>query len=384
MKGRERPEPKGLSGSASTDFEPTEPQGARMGATFATAGHRALGVLAFLAIIVMACSEPVPAGPEVPAVRAAKGGIPGPPGGGNGDPTVDDTDPASASQSTTLDVRVLGSNYDAGSQVAFLLDGVATGRVTTNSTTFVSDKELVANVTIAADAEPDLYDVQVTTAKGKKGIGIELFEVVTTANLLTVGDGVVGDGMDLYFDTGQFMHVTNRFRLNPECDGGRSMSLVNVIPVDPPGYYPSNQPTCNGGSQDGWVFLHLPDLLTIDYDCGGPGEPACPFALLPSFEKNRNWEKNGIVQATGGFAPTAHYFLRDLTTGEHLDFVFQDPRVVQNSNGTMTFTASEAHFYYSAGEGGFRCEGDQDGDPDTIDDCMDITIPIELVVRPGS
>lgn len=215
-----------------------------------------------------ACTESPTTGPETPAVSAAKGSNGGGNGGGKGgsDPTVDDTDPGSASQNTTLDIRVFGSNYDAGSSVDLLLDGAATGKVNTNSTTFVSDRELIANVTIAADAEPELYDVQVTTSRGKKGVGIELFEVVTTAELLTVGSGVIGDG-GLYFDTGLFQHVTNRFRLQPQCDGGRGISLVNVIPAG----YPSDQSTCDGGAQNGWVFLHLPDLLVIDANCGGVG-----------------------------------------------------------------------------------------------------------------
>jgi len=70
-------------------------------------------------------------------------------------------------------------------------------------------------------------------------------------------------------------------------------------------------------------------------------------------------------------------------TGDHLDFVFQDSRVVRNPDGTMTFTASKAHFYVN-GYGSFLCEGDADGDPDTIGDCPDVTIPIEIRVRPGS
>lgn len=95
----------------------------------------------------------------------------------DGDPTVDSTDPSSAPQDTTLAVTVFGSGFDEGSTVEFLLDEESTDRIVTNSTAFVDSKTLVANITIAVDAIPDLYDVEVTTSKGKRGIGIELFEV---------------------------------------------------------------------------------------------------------------------------------------------------------------------------------------------------------------
>jgi hypothetical protein len=50
-------------------------------------------------------------------------------------------------------------------------------KIQTNSTRFVNSSELVASITIAADATIELYDVLVTTSKGKRGIGIELFSI---------------------------------------------------------------------------------------------------------------------------------------------------------------------------------------------------------------
>lgn len=91
--------------------------------------------------------------------------------------TVTATDPDSATQDTTLDVVVSGSNFELGSVAAWAISGVASAKVRTNSTRFVSSKRLVANITIAADADPVLYDVLVTTPGGKKGIGTELFVV---------------------------------------------------------------------------------------------------------------------------------------------------------------------------------------------------------------
>lgn len=122
------------------------------------------------AILAAACSDQQATGPRP---EFAPGGG----GGGGGGPTVTATDPTYAPQDTTLDVRVLGSGFDRGSRADFALGGVVGPKVRTNSTRFVSSKELVANVTIALDAETGLYDAIVTTSTGKKGIGTEMFEV---------------------------------------------------------------------------------------------------------------------------------------------------------------------------------------------------------------
>lgn len=93
-------------------------------------------------------------------------------------PTVDATDPNQAPQGATLDVLVLGSNFNDGSTAQFLLSGKATPKVKTNSTAFVSATQLRANITIALDAVVAPYDVQVTALGGRKGIGIEKFAVL--------------------------------------------------------------------------------------------------------------------------------------------------------------------------------------------------------------
>ena len=87
-------------------------------------------------------------------------------------------DPAAAPQDTTLDVHVLGSNYDQGSRVDFARGGVVDPKLQVNSTTFRSSTELVANVTVAPDAATVSYDIVVTKSTGKKGIGTERFAVL--------------------------------------------------------------------------------------------------------------------------------------------------------------------------------------------------------------
>jgi hypothetical protein len=97
--------------------------------------------------------------------------------GNGGGVTVTATDPNNASQGVTLDVHVVGSGYDRGSNAQWARSGVVSPNVTTNSIQFVSSTELLANITIASIADTGRYDVLVTTSKGKKGIGSELFTV---------------------------------------------------------------------------------------------------------------------------------------------------------------------------------------------------------------
>jgi len=127
--------------------------------------RRALFVSA--ALLLSAC---VDREPTLPDIRAAAGG------GGSG-VSVTATDPDSATQDTTLDVVVSGSGFDQGSQAQWAIAGVPSAKVRTNSTRFVTPKKLIANITIAVDADTALYDVIVTASTGKKGIGSELFQV---------------------------------------------------------------------------------------------------------------------------------------------------------------------------------------------------------------
>jgi probable HAF family extracellular repeat protein len=142
-------------------------------ARFTLASAFALGVLA----LYSACSpnevtEPRTSGPSLAATS---------------NPTVTSTDPVGGKQGMTLDVQVIGSGFDNGSRADFLLNGQATTTVKTNSTRYVSSKQLVANITIATDALTDLYDVAVTTSRGRKGIGTELFTISTMTDLGTLG-----------------------------------------------------------------------------------------------------------------------------------------------------------------------------------------------------
>lgn len=127
---------------------------------------------ALLLLALSSCSTEAPTSPAVPidAARAAP----------TTEPTVTATDPDTGFRSTTIDVRVIGSGFDGGTRAIWGLKGdtaFATTRIKTNSTRYVKSTELVANITIAADAPLDRFDVVVVTSKGKKGIGIERFTV---------------------------------------------------------------------------------------------------------------------------------------------------------------------------------------------------------------
>jgi hypothetical protein len=104
--------------------------------------------------------------------------------------------PDSVPRDTTLDVRVLGSGFDNGTVAAFLLNGQPDPRVHVNSSRFVKSTEIVANVTIGADAVAAKYDAQVTTSGGKKGIGTELLTVLPYTVLETF-DGARSSAFDI-------------------------------------------------------------------------------------------------------------------------------------------------------------------------------------------
>jgi hypothetical protein len=125
------------------------------------------GILAVLTLV--GCHDETATGPAVVGAQLAKPG--------SGIPKVSGTNPTGAPQDTTLDVEVSGSGFEDGSTVQLTLDRVPTDKVRTNSTRYQNSKTLIANITIASDAEVDLYDVEVTTLRGKKGVGTEMFEV---------------------------------------------------------------------------------------------------------------------------------------------------------------------------------------------------------------
>ena len=81
-----------------------------------------------LLLVTLATGCATPDGPDGPTAVAARVTA-----GAN--PVVDATDPNQAPQDITLDVRVLGSNFDNGSSAQVLLNRKVTPKLRTNTTT---------------------------------------------------------------------------------------------------------------------------------------------------------------------------------------------------------------------------------------------------------
>jgi hypothetical protein len=98
--------------------------------------------------------------------------------------TVTATNPNTAPQDTiALDVTINGSGFKRGAKAKWFVTGTTNpGGVTVNSTNYVSSSQLIANITVAADAVISDFDVQVANNDGRTGVGIEAFTI-------TVGHG---------------------------------------------------------------------------------------------------------------------------------------------------------------------------------------------------
>ena len=152
-----------------------------------TRGHLVSATTALLLAACVADLTPPVAPDQGPGFARAPAG-----------PTVTRTFPKSGEKGRTLDVRVYGTGFASDAQATWALRGIADpSKVRTNSTTFVSSTELIANITIAPDATIDYWDVQVAARCCRTGIGTEMFEVTTA---MPVGPGTafgVNDAGDI-------------------------------------------------------------------------------------------------------------------------------------------------------------------------------------------
>lgn len=138
--------------------------------------------------LLAGCSEAIPTAPgSDPPLAAAKGNRPS-----AGSLSVSAVDPDTVPADTVLTVRVLGSGFTEGSDVTWELAGTTTDAVTTVAPViFVSAKELHARIAVAPDAPLARYDVVVTAAGGKRGIGVESLQVVARPIPLPIPQGMV-------------------------------------------------------------------------------------------------------------------------------------------------------------------------------------------------
>src|SRR5688572_31220066 len=128
------------------------------------------------AILIVACSNdplapPVDSGQKVSFGKAAS------------EITVSSAKPDSATQDTTLDVVITGNGFVAGSTAAWALRGAQDpAQVRTNSTRYVSSRQLVANITVSSTATIANWDI-VVRAGSKGGIGTEMFAIKPKGNV---------------------------------------------------------------------------------------------------------------------------------------------------------------------------------------------------------
>jgi hypothetical protein len=248
--------------------------------TSAMLATRGLIIPALLAL--SACTGDPATSPTVTVVSAARVAA--------GGPSVKSTVPDSAPPNVTLDVRVMGSGYDVGSRATWALKGdtaFATTKIRTNSTRYVSSRELVANITIAADARQELYDVVVMAAGGKNGVGIELFAVSSNYGSYTVYAASLDDAAPyrLRSDNG-----------TPYIDGGPDFSLGCVFSRTSTGFYQlrtiAADERCKAVQRPGWRWFRLDiGVAMFDFDQDGTAESTEDVAarlLLPdAFAKGR-------------------------------------------------------------------------------------------------
>ncbi len=92
-----------------------------------------------------------------------------------GSVSISSVAPDSGALSTTIDVKVNGSGFADGMVAVWQQSGLPDStQIKTNSTRFVSSKQLIANITISGRATSGSWDVSVYTGGGKSGIGSEL------------------------------------------------------------------------------------------------------------------------------------------------------------------------------------------------------------------
>jgi hypothetical protein len=92
---------------------------------------------------------------------------------------VNSTNPNTGPQGTTnLNVTVKGSGFKKGAKAQWFVSGTTNpGGVTVNSTAFNSSSQLTANITISTTAVMSGFDVVVTNADGRTGVGRDAFTV---------------------------------------------------------------------------------------------------------------------------------------------------------------------------------------------------------------
>jgi hypothetical protein len=151
--------------------------------------------IAFTLAVLGACSEAT----SSPAVGEAARLEPSLARATTSDVKVTGAKPDSTEQGTTLDVTITGSGFTSSSVAEWALRGVRDpNQVRTNSTRYVSSRELVANITVSGTAAIASWDI-IVMAGPKSGIGTEMFQIKATTPPATF----------TYFDQGSEQRLIN-------------------------------------------------------------------------------------------------------------------------------------------------------------------------------
>jgi hypothetical protein len=272
---------------------------------------------AALALLLSACATPTADAPlTAPSEPSAARPVSG--------PTVASVNPAYGIRGTTIDVRVTGTGFGLDAKATWLLKGVAIpAKVRTNSTTYVSSTEVVANITISTDADLAFWDVQIA-AGGKNGVGTESFEVSTgrpTATFLLSNDATYllrGDGgyVDLATGASRYANgecgVTTAIHSLPGGSGDATMNIgqagkcprrvrITYEAINPDGT------TSSEGTLTSSSFLNVRKLHQLAAD----GSPASVIPVFGSARRTFAFDDGGTKCGTGGtgailFAPMSN------------------------------------------------------------------------------
>ena len=290
-----------------------------------------LGSGALLALAVWACSAPSLDAPAVAPTdpsfgKAQTRGL-----------TVSSTLPSSVDRSTTVDVHVLGTGFAAGAQATWLLHGVAnSAKVRTNSTTYVSSTDVIANITVSSDADIALWDVQIASG-GKNGVGTEV-SAITAGNVTATefisndpaynlrGDGAYlessGDSRYLVGECG----ISSTFYSGPGASGDVTMTIgangkcVRHVRITYAAINADGSTTAEGSISTS-SFLNVRKLQVAATSTA----PASYIPIGGDAQRTFAFDDGGTKCGTGGtqaigFAPT----LGDVPTGADLVNVHRD------------------------------------------------------------
>jgi hypothetical protein len=220
-------------------------------------------------------------------------------GGTGGVPSVTSTSPSSALRGTTLDVRVLGSGFDPSSKAQWAIDGVSVGKVVVNSTRYVSSGEVVANISVASDADLTLYDVIVSAVSGKPGIGTEVFLVAleeadlptagSTSGAVAINDQAVIVGMTTDRSSGRPSRETPQYPVRWDLVNGKwTMTKLSSVPTVRAVATAINEANVIVGMSNLRATVWLPNGTSVDL---GPG---CATGINAS-----NYIVGTVVTSTG-------------------------------------------------------------------------------------